>query len=136
MGGRGRLTAGQPRALGRHDGLEGAVFRRAWASLVGEFGQPEPRSLLRLEMARAAVACVNFEVATRALVDARRAREKGRGRRPSPRAIERLCRRQGLADGSYSQALDKLRELVAGRNAQPASISDLVARQRQSGASA
>lgn len=39
----------------------------------------------------------------------------GPGRRPGSRDVERLSRRQGLADGSYAQAVARLEEL-AGRN--------------------
>jgi hypothetical protein len=113
MGGRRRLSAAQPRMLGHHDGPEGAAFRRAWRALVGEFGPPPVGSLLAMEMGRVAVAHVNLVAATEALSSARRTRAIGRGRRPSPRHIERLNRRVGLCDGSYQMALDRLRELVA-----------------------
>jgi hypothetical protein len=75
--------------------------------------------LTRLEAGRVAVAWVNFAAATRALTAARREREQGKGRRPSAQTIERLSRRQGLADASYSQALGKLRELALPRLATP-----------------
>jgi hypothetical protein len=58
------------------------------------------------------VVMINLQSATRALVAARRARDRGRGRRPSAQAIERLSRRRALQDMSYSQALDRLRDLV------------------------
>lgn len=133
MGGRGRLGAnigGMPRLLGNHRGPRGRAYRRTFEALAAEYG---PFSALgRLEAGRVAVAWVNLVAASESLEAARRAREEGRGRRPSPRAIERLARRQGLADQSYAQALAALRELVAARR-EPASIADLVTRQQQRG---
>jgi len=58
---------------------------------------------------------VNLDAASRALEAVRRARENGKGRRPGSRDLERAARREGLADGGYSQALDKLRTLVGER---------------------
>jgi hypothetical protein len=52
------------------------------------------------------------EAASEALEAARQSRESGKGRRPSVHQIERLARRQGLANGDYSQALGQLRQLV------------------------
>lgn len=115
MGGRRRLKADAPRMLGKHDGADGRAYRRAWTALVGDFGQPARGSLLRLEMGRVATAWALLEAATRRLADARRLRDEGKGRRPSSRDVERAARRQGLADASYSQALEKLRELASER---------------------
>ena len=111
--GRHRLTAGAPRLLGRHDGAAGRAFRRYYDALAGELGPFRP--LVRLEAGRVAVLGVLLEAATHALMAARRDRETGRGRRPSVAALERLARRQGLADASYAAALDKLRALVGDR---------------------
>jgi hypothetical protein len=130
VGGRGRFGGGAPRLLGRHDGSRGRAYRRAFNALAAEFNLES--ALAKLEAGRVALAWVNLEAASDSLEAARRAREEGRGRRPSPRAIERLARRQGLADTSYAAALDKLRELV-GTPRKPASIADLVARQAQRG---
>jgi hypothetical protein len=102
MGGRRRLRAGAPRLLGRHDGARGRAYRRAFNALAVEFPLESP--LARLEAGRVAVAWCNLEAATEALEAARQSRESGRGRRPSPRAIERLARRQGLANADYSHA--------------------------------
>ena len=95
MGGRRPLKAGAVRLLGTHDGLSGRAFRRGYDALAHAFDLSQP--LARLEAGRAAVAWANFEAATRALADARRARERGTGRRPSAHAVERAARRQGLA---------------------------------------
>lgn len=113
MGGRRRLKAGAPRVLGRHHGTEGRAYRRVYDALAAALDLAT--SLLRYEAGRVAALAVQMEAATRALVDAQRARRAGRGRRPSPRELERLARRQGLADQSYSQALEKLRALAAER---------------------
>ena len=107
MGGRGRLGGGMPRLLGRHDGPRGRAYRRAYNALAAEFDLGS--ALARLEAGRVAVAWVNLEASSESLEAARRAREEGRGRRPSPRAIERLARRQGLANADYAQALAALR---------------------------
>lgn len=114
MPGRHRLKAGAVRLLGRHDGEDGRAFRACYDALVAELGSFD-RPLLRLEASRVAVAWTHLVTATRALAAARRAREQGKGRRPSAREIERLSRRQGLADATYSQALDKLLVKQDGR---------------------
>ncbi len=113
MGGRRPLKGGAPRLLGRHDGLEGWAYRRAFDAMAEEFTLSTP--LLQFEAGRVAALRVQLEAATRALMAAQRARRIGRGRRPNVQQLERLARRQGLADGSYSQALDKLRELAGRR---------------------
>jgi hypothetical protein len=113
MGGRAPLKDNAPRFLGTHEGKPGRAYRRAYDTLAAEFG-PFDRPLLRFEAGRVAIAMLNVEAATRALATARREREQGRGRRPSARDLERLSRRQALQDQSYSQALDRLRELAKG----------------------
>jgi hypothetical protein len=111
--------------LGRHDGADGAAFRRAWAALTAEFGMPARASLLALEMGRAALLYVTMMAAQRRLADARRQRD-GKGRRPSQAQVLRLEKRAALADSSWSAALDRLRDL-AGRRPAP-TIADLVQR--------
>ena len=136
MGGRSPLSAGQPRVLGRHDGWQGAIFRRAWRALVAEFGLPPSGSLLHLEMGRVAGLYVTQEAATRRLADARRARATGRGRRPSESEILRLETRVGLTDVSFVAGLDRLRELGEKRNRHlvPTPAELLAAARRASGA--
>lgn len=114
MGGRRRLPAGKPRLLSRHDGWRGVAYCRAYAELVEALGEPAS-GLLRFEYGRVALARVNLLEASRALDAARWARERGKGQKPSAVRLERLQRRQALQDGSYSQALAHLRDLV-GRN--------------------
>jgi hypothetical protein len=96
--------------LGKHDGTRGRAFRRSYAALAERFDLSS--RLAKLEAGRVAVAWVNLEDATQALEAARRELEGKRRERGAARGLERLARRQGLADASYSQALDKLRELV------------------------
>jgi hypothetical protein len=113
MRGRRALKGGAPRLLGHHGGTDGKAYRRAFDALGSEFILDS--ALLCFEAGRVAMLRVEFEAASVALMEARRKRRVGKGRRPNPRLVEQLARRAGLADGSYSQALDKLRGLVAER---------------------
>jgi hypothetical protein len=113
MGGRRRLKGGAERLLGDHSGLSGRAFRRVYDALAEEYDLSG--RLAQLEASRVALAWVNLEAASMALEAVRRARETGRGRRPSTRDLERASRRQGLADTSYAQALDRLRALAGPR---------------------
>jgi hypothetical protein len=126
-GGRRGLTRGKPRLLGKHDGWQGREYARGYADLEAELGAFT--GLRRFEAGRVAAARVNLVAAQRALAEARRTHERGRGRRPGARELEKLARRVGLADGTYSQALDRLRELVGPRTTP--SLRDLVAAQRE-----
>jgi hypothetical protein len=127
MAGRRPLKGGAVRLLGHHGGVEGVNFRRAFDALAEALG-PFTR-LQAYEASRVAGAWANFEAASRALATARRARMHGKGRRPNAQAVEKLARRQGLADGSYSQALAALRALGAERNGSARALSpdDLLA---------
>ena len=132
MGGRRPLKASAPRLLSRHDGAEGREYRRAYDALAEEFDLRTP--LLRLEAGRVAVAWCQLVATTKALSVAQRERRVGRGRRPGGREIERLARRQGLADGSYSQALDKLRGLASTRKLP--TLADAIRQRRREGETA
>jgi hypothetical protein len=110
-GGKHSLRAGAPRLLGRHDGQRGRWYREAWRALLAEFG--DLGGLRRLEAGRVALAWVEVRAAAVALEDARRARDAGLGRRPSAAELRAMTKRLGLADGTYSQALDKLRAMAA-----------------------
>jgi hypothetical protein len=131
MAGRRRLRAGAPRLLGKHDGIRGKWYRECWVALIAEYGSLA--GLRRLEAGRVCVAWVQLRTATAALEDARRAAVEGRGRRPGPRDLERLARRQGLADATYSQALDKLGAICAPQS-KVTTPADLVERLRTRGA--
>jgi hypothetical protein len=117
--------------LGYHGGAPGKSYRRVYDGLEAEFG---PLTVLgRLMAGRCAASWVELEQATRALSAARRQRTEGRWRRPSAQAVERLARRAGLADSTFSQAFDKLQALGAERRRRPASIASLVAASKRSG---
>ncbi len=127
-GGRKPLARGAPRLLGYHGGTDGHLYAAAFAALAEQYG-PFTLRLVRMEAGRTAAAWVRFVLAQRALTAARRERERGKGRRPSAQALERLSRRVGLEDASYAQALEKLRAL-AQRNGdgKPTSGAELLAR--------
>ncbi len=128
MGSRATLNDGVPKLLGNHGGWEGRAFRRAYESLLAEYG-PFGSQFLRFEAARVAVCSLQFERATRELTTAQRKRRCAKGRRPNLQQLERLARRQGLADSSYGTALSKFQELVArnGHRRPPLSPSELLA---------
>lgn len=130
MAGRRPLVGGAVRLLGNHSGREGWAFRRCFDALTERFGQFETR-LLRLEASRVSAAWVNLEVATKELSAARRRRSKERGRRPGARDVERLARRQGLADGSYQLALNRLEEMVGGTTKPDLALRVLRAQEKQ-----
>ena len=112
MPGKRPLKSQAPRLLGYHGGAEGKAYRRAYDALGTELG-PFRNEYVRYEAGRVAIARMQFERATRELVFMQRQRRQGRGRRPNLQQIERLARRQGLADGSYAQAIRRLEELVS-----------------------
>jgi len=110
---RRRLLKGRaPRLLGNHAGREGKAYRAAFDSLEAQYG-PFQNDVLRFEAGRTAVARMQFERATQELNAAQRKRRIGRGRRPNAQQIERLARRQGLADGTYAAAMKRLEDLAA-----------------------
>jgi hypothetical protein len=106
------------------------VYGRAYADLVAELGEPAS-GLVRFEYGRVALAQVNLLEASRALDAARWTRTHGKGRRPDGRAIECLSRRQALQDQSYSQALDRLRDLAKANGHGP-DLAQLLADRRES----
>ena len=112
--------------LACHRSPDGAQYRRAYEALEREHG-PFTSEIVRFAAGRVALLQVNLTASARALDAARRARERGKGRRPSERRIERLARRVGLDDGSYQAALDRLRELVA-KNGHGQDIASQLAR--------
>jgi hypothetical protein len=84
-GGKRRLRGGRPRLLSRHDGLEGARYRRAYAALEADLGPFTP-DLVRMEAGRVAVAWLNLVATTEALDAARRLARGGKGWRPRGKA--------------------------------------------------
>lgn len=129
MAHRSPLLGGAPRLLGSHAGAEGKAYRKCFDALAGDLGPFTP--LQTLEAGRVAAAWVALVAATRALNAAQRARRLGKGRRPSVTAVEKLARRQGLADGSYGTALDKLQALCRTTKARRLpTAADLIVQQR------
>jgi hypothetical protein len=128
MGGRSALKSGAPRLLQHSNGAEGYAYRRAYATLEVTLG-PFATDLVRFEAGRVAMAIVQYQAATRALSAAQRTRRVGKGRRPNAQQIERLARRQGLADGSYQAAVTRLEALVQrnGNRRPPVRPADLLA---------
>lgn len=119
MGGRRRLVGGFRAWLPDHRRHDGRTFRRFLDSAQEIVGSPTSERL-RVEVERYAVAGVAYEQAARewaAVVDRR---ERGRGRRPAARAVERAARRLGLADQTLKDATARLEEVAAaaarGRN--------------------
>jgi hypothetical protein len=90
-------------------------LRRDYGAIVASLGI-NGDALLQREAGRAALAMVRAREAARVWATLVEKRKAGRGRRPSPRAIERAARRVALDDGAATQALDRLRELAAKRN--------------------
>ena len=129
MAGRRRLRAGAPRLLGKHDGVRGKWFRECWVALTEEYGSLD--GLRRLEAGRLCVAWVQVRQATAALEEARRTAATGLGRRPGARDLERLQRRLGLANLSYSQGLEKFTERMAAQPRRPRTGADLLAELRK-----
>jgi hypothetical protein len=126
MASRRALKNGAPRLLAHHGGAEGSVYRRVFDALAAEFG---PFTALGcLEAGRTAAAYLQLQTTTRALVAAQRKRRLGRGRTLNVQQLERLARRAGLADQSYSQALDRLRELAGKRK--PLDLAQRIAAHR------
>jgi hypothetical protein len=111
MAGRRPLKGRAPRLLGSHAGAEGKRYRALYDAL--EAGLGPFSELRRFEAGRVAAAGVELQAATATLNAARRDRRLGKGRRPNLQQIERLARRAGLADGSYSTALERLKDLCS-----------------------
>ena len=117
-----------PRMLGLHDGTAGAVYRRTYAALEADFG-PFDRPTLRLEAGRLAALRVALEAAIANERAVGRARQAGKGRRPSANEVRATSKRRGLDDGSYASALREFQELVKElRRQRPPKIADLVTR--------
>jgi hypothetical protein len=126
------LPCGAPRVFGNHSGHEGHVYRNCYAALEAVYG-PFIAEAVKFEAARAAIARMQLEAATAALVELQRMRRTGRGRRPNLRDVERAARRQGLADNSYASAMNRLEQVIAAVSRKPPTIAELVA-QRRAGA--
>jgi hypothetical protein len=111
MGGHRRPRADRERMLGTASAADRREFENAWRALVGEFGLPPARSLIRMAMMRTATRWASLVAAEQALAEARRVRLEGRGWRPSQAKVNQLANRAALEDKSYEEALAALREL-------------------------
>lgn len=96
-----------------HRSSLGKRLRKDYDQLVTTLGV-EGDLLLR-ETSRVAMLGLRAREANRRWVEVVEKRRVGRGRRPSPQAVERAARRAALDDETYTAALDRLRELAAGR---------------------
>ena len=112
MPGRNFLKDGAPRLLGNHGGREGKAYRKAYDALLVAYG-PFLTDHVCFEAGRVALARMQLEHWSRELALLQRKRRYGRGRRPNDRQVERIARRQGLADGTYVNAVRRLEELIA-----------------------
>lgn len=119
--GRPALLNGALRMFREHSGTRAGWFRAGYAGLADRFG-PFVDEATRAYASGVAALFVTFRQDTVALDDAVRARQQGRGRRPSASAITRLEKRQGLSWHSYDRALQRLEQLT-GRQAGAGSSS-------------
>ena len=133
MAGRDRLRGGYTVWLPDHRMPDGYVFRRylkAGEEIVGPVNGSER---LRVEVRRYAIAGVVFERSSKLWAELVDKRERGKGRRPSDRQVERAARRLGLADLSLKEATARLDELASRRPRVPATPEALLARMREEG---
>jgi hypothetical protein len=91
------------------------VFRRYLKAGEEITGPPNGSNRLRVELARYGIAGVAYERAAKTWAETVAARERGRGRRPSDRQVERAARRLGLADFSLKEATARLEALAGER---------------------
>ncbi len=110
--GRRRLSAGAERLFNGHTGPGARVWRRCYAALVKEFGEPAPRSLLAMDMSRVAACWVEVVEATSALEEARRRLSVG-GRGHSRAEVRRLEARRLKADRGYGAFRAQLEQVGA-----------------------
>jgi hypothetical protein len=128
-----RLLGGFVRVLGDHRSALGVALRREHRVIVSGLGIDPADALLQREAGRVALLTVRAQESARtwaALIEKRRA---GRGRRPSPRMIERAARRAALDDATATQALDRLRGLVGEHRPDLARELMVAAQERQHG---
>jgi hypothetical protein len=126
----GALRDGVPRILGNHHGRLGRSYRKAYLALAERFG-PLPDQVAKMECSRAAAAWVEYEASLQALTAARIKLNGAKGRYAkswSPQAVQRLSKRVGLNDSTYSAAVRRLEELTARtrEHAGPRDLSHLL----------
>ncbi len=108
------LSAGLVRVFGDHRGPLARAYRREYLALLAGLAI-NGDALLRREAARVALLTVRAREGASAWAGLIEKRRVGRGRRPSPRAVERAARRAALDDQGATQALDRLRALAGER---------------------
>lgn len=111
------LRGGKPRLLGDHSGRRGRLYDRKFKALAQEYALDGELRAWRDDLGAVSVLWVEWVQTTRDLETARRARERGRGRRPSASAIVRLQKRASLAWDTFARAEEALRGRLKGRNA-------------------
>jgi hypothetical protein len=128
MGGKRVLRGGLHRMLPDHNTALGKALRREYDDLLASLGIAGDRhgdGLLYREITRVAWLRIRAVEAARTWAELSEKRRVGRGRRPSPRMLERAARRAALDDTTMTTALDRLRALVEASRKAP-SIADLV----------
>ncbi|MBI2526596.1 MAG: hypothetical protein HYY95_07905 [Candidatus Rokubacteria bacterium] len=95
-----------------HRGPLARGYRHGYLALLAGLGI-DGDALLRREAARVALLSLRAGEAARVWAELVEQRRAGRGRRPSPRQVERAARRAALDDASAAQALATLRALAA-----------------------
>ncbi len=113
MSGRGRLHGGLLRVFPDHRGVLGRAYRAEYETLRASLVL-DGDLLLQREAARVALLAVRAHESARQWAEVTEKRRHGRGRRPSPQAVERAARRAALDDQTATVALDRLRELAKG----------------------
>jgi hypothetical protein len=121
MSGKGRLLGGLERVLPDHRSALGKALRREFHALLASLA-PDGDPLLRREASRVALLAVRSRESGRVWAELAERRRLGRGRRPSPRMVERAARRAALDDASHVQALDRLRGLAAQHRPDPLKV--------------
>ncbi len=109
------LLNGAPRLLGNHRGRTGKRYHACYTALAERYG-PFSDQVLRMEAGRCAAAWVEYMASTQQLAEARAKLQAARGRHAgswNAQAIQRLSKRVGLNDATYSAALRRLEELTA-----------------------
>ena len=132
MNSRKRLRGGLVRVLPDHRTALGKELRREFRAIVAGLGI-NGDSWLQADASRVAFLSGRAREAARVwgvLVEKRRV---GRGRRPSPQAVERAARRAALDDETYTAGLDRLRELAGQRKTRP-TLAEVLAQQAEDAA--
>jgi hypothetical protein len=131
MSPRGRLRGGMPRVYRDHRTGIGAAYRRVYEAISREHGPFEPGGLRALQASQAASLWLSFVAATETLTEARERRASDRGRRPSPRLIDRLEHRQQVASRAFAEALDALKGKTSTAEQERRDFEAFVARYRK-----